>query len=389
MFPIIPQYLPSSSSTMIHENIIVANCDLYPHLKSKPFYLGDKLHRNKSCTENVKISIEQNFLSSNFPFGDVIQLIKLSNDCHSFNIQVALNKSDKNIYLEVVKPIKCGEEFQLWFSDDILSILQMAFLTPTNIQGQKKYVCHKCTSNFEYPNPLKIHLTLDCNLPLNLTKNSSIFKFQLIDKEPSRRKSFDDLNTNPNDNSLLIRPMSEPSILPHHTSSAFQPYAPKSAPLTPPPYLLNNNIRLTQSLIQFPTTNMVDIQSNLELTYTHAAHMETLVSNLGKSKQGHLCIYCGKLYSRKYGLKIHIRTHTGFKPLKCKYCLRPFGDPSNLNKHVRLHAEGETPYKCELCGKVLVRKRDLDRHLKSRHLIDTPSEDLVPETATMLRIRDK
>lgn len=182
-------------------------------------------------------------------------------------------------------------------------------------------------------------------VPLNLTKNSSIFKFQLIDKEPSRRKSCDDLNANPNDNSVLTRPMSEPSILPHHTSSAFQPYAPKSAPLTPPPYLLNNNIRLSQSLIQFPTTNMLDIQSNLELTYTHAAHMETLVSNLGKSKQGHLCIYCGKLYSRKYGLKIHIRTHTGFKPLKCKYCLRPFGDPSNLNKHVRLHAEGETPYK--------------------------------------------
>lgn len=65
-------------------------------------------------------------------------------------------------------------------------------------------------------------------------------------------------------------------------------------------------------------------------------------------------------------LSIH-RTHTGYKPLKCKYCMRPFGDPSNLNKHVRLHADGETPYKCELCGKVLVRRRDLERHLKSRH----------------------
>lgn len=38
-----------------------------------------------------------------------------------------------------------------------------------------------------------------------------------------------------------------------------------------------------------------------------AVEMETLVSNLGRSKQGHLCIYCGKVYSRKYGLKIHIR----------------------------------------------------------------------------------
>ena len=92
----------------------------------------------------------------------------------------------------------------------------------------------------------------------------------------------------------------------------------------------------------------------------------SLYMNKG-GRKGHLCIYCGKFYSRKYGLKIHLRTHTGYKPLKCKVCLRPFGDPSNLNKHIRLHAEGETPYRCQYCGKVLVRRRDLERHVKSRH----------------------
>ncbi|CAK9295099.1 unnamed protein product, partial [Gordionus sp. m RMFG-2023] len=56
-----------------------------------------------------------------------------------------------------------------------------------------------------------------------------------------------------------------------------------------------------------------------------------------KSQNKHLCIFCGKYYSRRYGLKIHLRTHTGYKPLRCKYCERSFGDPSNLNKHIRLH----------------------------------------------------
>lgn len=106
-----------------------------------------------------------------------------------------------------------------------------------------------------------------------------------------------------------------------------------------------------------------------------AAHLETIVSNMGTSKQGHICIYCGKLYSRKYGLKIHIRTHTGFKPLKCKYCLRPFGDPSNLNKHVRLHSQGNSTYKCHLCDKILVRRRDLERHIQSRHTTDVNTNE--------------
>ncbi|XP_053508269.1 PR domain zinc finger protein 13 [Ictalurus furcatus] len=103
------------------------------------------------------------------------------------------------------------------------------------------------------------------------------------------------------------------------------------------------------------------------VTHTHAASATGANAVTGKPKKGHLCLYCGKLYSRKYGLKIHMRTHTGYKPLKCKVCFRPFGDPSNLNKHVRLHAEGNTPYRCDYCGKVLVRRRDLERHVKSRH----------------------
>lgn len=122
----------------------------------------------------------------------------------------------------------------------------------------------------------------------------------------------------------LYRPYREPS--------AFKPFKKEEPSVTPP---------IQQML---PITFEPELHFHSP-TYNDEAQIETLVSSLGKSRQGHICLYCGKCYSRKYGLKIHIRTHTGYKPLKCKFCSRPFGDPSNLNKHVRLHAEGETPYK--------------------------------------------
>ncbi|XP_055691042.1 zinc finger protein 77 [Lutzomyia longipalpis] len=265
--------------------------------------------------------------------GGWIRMLQPAKDVHSSNIVLELTDGGSCVNLRTTKNISQGEDLQLWFSEEILAFMQIPFLSPISIQGQNRYTCHICERVFEDPNPLKIHLATFCEKhPVDILWNRLNFILT---------------------SSFRSSPPSPPAKTPLPTAtdtsttgrfSAFRPVpsSPRLEPPSPPPSAA-----------------------------AAAAHLETIVSNMGSSKAGHICVYCGKLYSRKYGLKIHIRTHTGFKPLKCKFCLRPFGDPSNLNKHVRLHSQANSVYKCHICDKVLVRRRDLQRHIQSRHCAES------------------
>ncbi|CAA9994883.1 unnamed protein product [Nesidiocoris tenuis] len=92
-----------------------------------------------------------------------------------------------------------------------------------------------------------------------------------------------------------LRPSSEPP-----QNSAFRPYYHYLPPGSDSPSLTETTSSYSQPALPSFCDRDVFLQRQ-------AAEIETLVSNLGQSKQGHLCLYCGKIYSRKYGLKIHIR----------------------------------------------------------------------------------
>ncbi|EAT47122.1 AAEL001736-PA [Aedes aegypti] len=279
-----------------------------------------------------------------------IRSIKLASDVRSYNSVLELT-TNQMIRLRLTQDLSEDEELKLWFSEDVAAHMQIPFLTPANIQRQNCYVCHICGKSYEYPNPLKIHIATDCG------QQSMTILWQRLLHSISRYNFATGCEFQPWRNSAF-RPVLSTHPMKVELSPPHPPPPPQNkSPLLEPPSLHHH--------LHHPHHHnpLVD-----ESTMVTAAHLETIVSNMGSSKQGHICIYCGKLYSRKYGLKIHIRTHTGFKPLKCQYCLRPFGDPSNLNKHIRLHRQHDSSlYECNLCGKKLARRRDLQRHLQSRH----------------------
>ncbi|ELT99123.1 hypothetical protein CAPTEDRAFT_164570 [Capitella teleta] len=285
--------------------------------------------------------------------------IRAARDRHEQNVEVSKDSRGQMVF-RCLREITRGEELFVWYCDELARQCGIPVLSPANIRGDSDYTCNRCLKTFRFPNTLKSHMHYHCSSASRISPpNFEAASLAGLTSPPHAKGG-----VSPD------RP-SGPRHLQHaEVTSAFRPHQ-QLSPDRSPPRQPHNEDAPSPSQVPMGRFNF-PMPSDKE-----GEPLDLLPKSLysSKSAKGHMCIYCGKLYSRKYGLKIHLRTHTGYKPLKCKVCQRPFGDPSNLNKHIRLHAEGATPYRCPHCGKVLVRRRDLERHIRSRHPNESPGSE--------------
>jgi hypothetical protein len=105
---------------------------------------------------------------------DWIPLVRIARNCYEQNLIAVLSHNNSAIVMKTTRSIASGEELKVWLSLKLIIKMNIPFLKPNNIINDHCYQCHECGLNFCQPNPLKVHMALECKPKSNLVLSSTL-----------------------------------------------------------------------------------------------------------------------------------------------------------------------------------------------------------------------
>ncbi|XP_039978050.1 zinc finger protein 721-like [Xiphias gladius] len=82
-----------------------------------------------------------------------------------------------------------------------------------------------------------------------------------------------------------------------------------------------------------------------------------------KGEKPFSCSVCGDRFAKRDSLSFHMTCHTGEKSLCCSVCNTGFSDRESLIQHMRIHTR-QTQFSCSICGKEFAWRRYLTKHME-------------------------